>query len=167
MDCKISRQFPTPRGLSSAAYLTQLCQQSLPWRYGDPPERVCRQLHYELAVIDRAGLANYFLIVWDIVRFARSQGIRCQGRGSAANSLVAYLLAISPIDPLATTWCLSAFSPMSGHPCRILTSILRPTGREEVIQYVYRALRARSRGDGLYGDHVPSPQRSCATSPAH
>jgi DNA polymerase III alpha subunit len=73
--------FPTPDGLSPAAYLTRLCEQSLPWRYRDPPERVCTQLRYELAVIARAGLANYFLIVWDIVRFARTQGIRCQGRG--------------------------------------------------------------------------------------
>ncbi|HEX9373248.1 MAG TPA: PHP domain-containing protein, partial [Roseiflexaceae bacterium] len=75
--------FPTPRGIPPAAYLAQLCEQSLPWRYPDAPEPVCRQLHYELAVIARAGLANYFLIVWDIVRFARSHGIRCQGRGSA------------------------------------------------------------------------------------
>ncbi|CAG1001216.1 Error-prone DNA polymerase [Anaerolineae bacterium] len=58
-------------------------------------------LEYELAVIARSGLSNYFLIVWDMVRYAREQGIRCQGRGSAANSLVAYLLGISPVNPIA------------------------------------------------------------------
>jgi DNA polymerase-3 subunit alpha len=93
--------FPTPGGMSSAAYLRRLCHQALPTLYPDPAERVRQQLDYELNVIDRAGLANYFLIVWDIGRFAREAGIRCQGRGSAANSLVAYLLGISPIDPLA------------------------------------------------------------------
>lgn len=60
-----------------------------------------RQLAHELAVIEAAGLADYFLIVWDIVREARARGIRCQGRGSAANSLVAYVLGITPVDPLA------------------------------------------------------------------
>lgn len=58
-----------------------------------------RQLSHELAVIERASLSNYFLIVWDIVRFLRERGILCQGRGSAANSLVAFLLGM-PIDPL-------------------------------------------------------------------
>ena len=57
-------------------------------------------MYHELAVIEGMGLAGYFLVVWDIVRFARQQGIRCQGRGSAANSLVAYLLEITQVDPL-------------------------------------------------------------------
>jgi DNA polymerase III alpha subunit len=92
--------FPRPAGLSAAGYLGRLCAQALPWRYGAGAERACAQLKYELGVIERAGLANYFLIVWDLVRCGRTQGIRCQGRGSAANSLVAYLLGISPIDPL-------------------------------------------------------------------
>ena len=64
-----------------------------------PPVRT--QLAPELDVIEQAGLAESFLVVWDIVRFARAQGIRCQGRGSAANSLVAYLLGITRIVPLA------------------------------------------------------------------
>jgi error-prone DNA polymerase len=62
--------------------------------YPGAPSTVWTRLHHELAVIDRAGLANYFLIVWDLVRYAREQGILCQGRGSAANSLIAYLLDI-------------------------------------------------------------------------
>jgi error-prone DNA polymerase len=93
--------FPTPLGLDASGYLRQLCLAALPQRYPGAPERVCRQLGYELQVIANACLSNYFLIVWDLVRFARQHRIRCQGRGSAANSLVAYLLGISPIDPLA------------------------------------------------------------------
>jgi error-prone DNA polymerase len=130
-------QFPTPCGLSPIAYLTELCGQSLPWRYGEPPERVCAQLRYELAVIERAGLANYFLIVWDIVRFARSHGIRCQGRGSAANSLVAYLLAISPIDPLAHDLVFERFLSNERPSMPDIDLDFAADRREEVIQYVY------------------------------
>ncbi|MEP7188951.1 MAG: DNA polymerase III subunit alpha, partial [Roseiflexaceae bacterium] len=128
---------PTPCELSPAAYLTQLCEQSLPWRYPDAPAAVCAQLHYELAVIDRAGLANYFLIVWDIVRFARSQGIRCQGRGSAANSLVAYLLAISPIDPLAHDLVFERFLSDERPSMPDIDLDIAADRREDVIQYVY------------------------------
>ena len=96
-----------------------------------------RQLHYELAVIARAGLANYFLIVWDIVRFARSQGIRCQGRGSAANSLVAYLLAISPIDPLAHDLVFERFLSDERPSMPDIDIDFAADRREEVIQYVY------------------------------
>jgi error-prone DNA polymerase len=129
--------FPTPRGLDAVGYLTQLCGQSLPWRYRDAPEPVCRQLRYELAVIGRAGLANYFLIVWDIVRFARSQGIRCQGRGSAANSLVAYLLAISPIDPLAHDLVFERFLSDERPSMPDIDLDIAADRRSEVIEYVY------------------------------
>jgi error-prone DNA polymerase len=94
-------RFPTPAGLDALTYLRRLCQDAVPARYPGPPSRVWEQLDHELAVIQRAGLANYFLIVWDLVHFARENGIRCQGRGSAANSMAAYLLGITPIDPLA------------------------------------------------------------------
>jgi error-prone DNA polymerase len=129
--------FPTPDGLSPAAYLTRLCEQSLPWRYRDPPERVCTQLRYELAVIARAGQANYFLIVWDIVCFARSHGIRCQGRGSAANSLVAYLLAISPIDPLAHDLVFERFLSDERPSMPDIDLDIAADRRSEIIDYVY------------------------------
>ncbi|MEL6526026.1 MAG: PHP domain-containing protein [Chloroflexota bacterium] len=93
--------FPTPQGITTENYLHRLCYNSPRFRY---PERV----ESELQVIINAGLANYFLVVWDIVRYAREQGIRCQGRGSAANSLVAYLLGISPINPVAHVLCRNA-----------------------------------------------------------
>lgn len=85
--------FPIPDGLSPKAYLRWLCQASP--RYAHP-----ERLDYELETIDAAGLSNYFLLVYELLRHAREQGIRCQGRGSAASSLVAYLLEISPIDPV-------------------------------------------------------------------
>src|SRR5690606_24435117 len=92
--------FPTPDGLNASVYLEQLCQQGLRQRHIELTDEVMRQLQHELVIIDRSGLSNYFLIVWDIVRFANAEGILCQGRGSAANSLVAYLLDIAPINPL-------------------------------------------------------------------
>ncbi len=92
--------FPVPGGASEFEYLYQLCHAGLPKRYPQLKPPVLKQLAHELSVIEQAGLAGYFLIVWDIVRFAREQGIRCQGRGSAANSIVAYLLGITSVDPL-------------------------------------------------------------------
>jgi error-prone DNA polymerase len=89
-------------------------------------------------VIEQAGLANYFLIVWDIVRFARTHGIRCQGRGSAANSLVAYLLAISPIDPLAHDLVFERFLSDERPSLPDIDIDFAADRREEVIQYVFR-----------------------------
>src|SRR5579859_3987827 len=85
-------QFPTPEGMTAEAYLRSLCETALARRYPRSPTEVQDRLHYELGVIALSDLANYFLVVWDIVKFARDHDIRCQGRGSAANSLVAYLL---------------------------------------------------------------------------
>ena len=130
--------FPTPPGLDAAAYLHELCRQALPWRYGVPSERVCQQLQYEIAIVARAGLANYFLIVWDIVRYARTHGIRCQGRGSAANSLIAYLLAISPIDPLEHDLVFERFLSEERPALPDIDLDFAADRREEVIQYVYR-----------------------------
>jgi error-prone DNA polymerase len=149
-------RFPTPPGLDALAYLRHLCQEAMPARYPDPSSRVWEQLDHELAVIQRAGLANYFLIVWDLVRFARENGIRCQGRGSAANSMAAYLLGITPIDPLAHDLVFERFlsdarAPLPpGPPARsqegaggqrMVPDIdidFQADRREEVIQYVYR-----------------------------
>lgn len=130
-------RFPTPLGLDAIGYLAALCRQALPWRYGTPSDQVQQQLAYELQVIAQAGLANYFLIVWDIVRFARSQGIRCQGRGSAANALVAYLLAISPIDPLAHDLVFERFLSAERPALPDIDIDFAADRREEVIQYIY------------------------------
>lgn len=122
--------FPTPRGESAIAYLRHLCETSSRFRH---PERV----RYELDIIEGAGLANYFLVVWDIVRFARREGIRCQGRGSAANSLVAYLLGISPIDPLAHDLVFERFLSAERRVVPDIDIDFDAARREEVIQYVY------------------------------
>ncbi len=127
-------QFPTPEGFSAHGYLVSLCQQ----RFGiDAPSNVTRQLDHELSVIERAGLSNYFLVVWDIVRHAREQGIRCQGRGSAANSLVAYVLGISPINPLDHDLVFERFLSDERQVVPDIDIDFDAARREEVIQYVY------------------------------
>lgn len=130
--------FATPHGMSSSAYLSRLCQEAIQRRYLEPPARAHTQLAHELAVIEQAGLANYFLIVWDIVRFSRENGIRCQGRGSAANSLVAYLLYISPVDPLAHDLVFERFLSQERQVVPDIDIDFDAERREEVIQYVYR-----------------------------
>ncbi|MCL4861739.1 MAG: DNA polymerase III subunit alpha, partial [Caldilineaceae bacterium] len=130
--------FPTPDGLSEFAYLYELCHASLPRRYPALKPLVLKQLAHELAVIEQAGLAGYFLIVWDIVRFARAQQIRCQGRGSAANSMVAYLLQITSIDPLRHNLLFERFLSSDRFTMPDIDIDFAADRREEVIQYVYQ-----------------------------
>jgi DNA polymerase III subunit alpha len=93
--------FPVPSAVSSKEYLTALCQKGLAKRYPNPNKTIMKRLDYELHVIDQMGFNDYFLIVWDLVRFAWKSGIAVgPGRGSAAGSLVAYLLGITQVDPI-------------------------------------------------------------------
>ena len=93
---------PIPEGLDADTYLRELCEQGLRERYGDSPGQEARErLAMELDVIRETGFSAYFLIVWDLVRAARCQEVKVgPGRGSAAGSLVAYVLRITNLDPL-------------------------------------------------------------------
>ncbi len=124
--------------VSAFALLYDLCHVNLPRRYPDLRPLVLKQLAHELEVIEQAGLAGYFLVVWDIVRFARAQGIRCQGRGSAANSIVAYLLGITAVDPLAHDLLFARFLSSDKFTMPDIDIDFAADRREEVIQYVYR-----------------------------
>ena len=93
--------FATPEGYDTDSYLTTLCEESLSRKYNSINVEIKTKLNEELSLIKRLGLSGYFLVVWDIMKFARCKGIPAQGRGSAANSLVAYLLDITPVDPIA------------------------------------------------------------------
>src|SRR4051812_47378614 len=95
-------RFPAPDGLSEEDHLRRLAHEGLRERYGDPPPAAAvERLEMELAVIDRMGFNAYFLIVWDFVNYAKSNGIAVgPGRGSAAGSLVAFCLNITDVDPL-------------------------------------------------------------------
>ncbi len=93
---------PIPEGMDSDTYLEQLCREAIPWRYGNAPEAaVTERMEMELGVIRKTGFAAYILIVWDFIRAAREEGVRVgPGRGSAAGSIVCYLLGITDICPL-------------------------------------------------------------------
>ncbi len=94
-------EYALPAGVDAAEYLAGLCREGLKERYPDGGEAIERRLEYELGIIRQMGYSSYFLIVWDLVRFARQEGIMVgPGRGSAAGSLVAYTLGITNIDPL-------------------------------------------------------------------
>ena len=94
--------FPLPQGETSAAFLRRLCAEGMRRRFGDRVSEPAlgERLEYELSVIAQMGFETYFLIVWDLCRFAREQGIWYNARGSAAGSIVAYALEITLVDPL-------------------------------------------------------------------
>lgn len=93
--------FPVPEGYTTFQYLEKLCQDGLKERYPDTAEELLPRLSYELDVIRNMGYVEYFLIVWDYIRFARERGIMVgPGRGSAAGSLVSYTTGITNIDPI-------------------------------------------------------------------
>ncbi|MBN1586862.1 MAG: DNA polymerase III subunit alpha [Candidatus Omnitrophica bacterium] len=94
-------EFEPPQGYTHEAYLAHLCEEGLKSRYPNPGEEVRRRLKHELNIIQSTGYVSYFLIVWDFIRAAREKGIPVgPGRGSAAGSIIAYLLGITNIDPL-------------------------------------------------------------------
>lgn len=95
-------EFPVPEGYTAETYLRSLCDEGMRRRYGprqNNPE-VTERLNYELSVIHKMGFDTYFLIVWDLCRYARQQGIWYNARGSAAGSMVAYTLDITIVEPI-------------------------------------------------------------------
>nr|WP_202623703.1 DNA polymerase III subunit alpha [Sporotomaculum syntrophicum] len=94
-------EYRVPEGHTLESYLRELCLQGINWRYGGINDDVLKRLDYELGVIGQMGFSAYFLIVWDFIHYAREQGIPVgPGRGSAAGSVVAYVLGITELDPL-------------------------------------------------------------------
>jgi len=135
-------EFPLPPGVSGDEYLEQLVEQGAYERWGAPgsAERTPahdRQIAHELGMIRKLGLAGYFLIVWDIVRFSRREGILCQGRGSAANSAVCYCLAITAVDPIRLQLLFERFLSDGRKEAPDIDIDFAHNDRERVLQYVY------------------------------
>ena len=134
--------FPLPAAVSEDEYLARLVEQGARERWGPPDtlQRTAahdRQLAHELALIVKLGLAGYFLIVWDIVRFARRAGILCQGRGSAANSAVCYCLGITAVDPVKLGLLFERFLSEERTEAPDIDIDFAHRERERVLQYVY------------------------------
>ena len=129
----------TPADMSPHHYLRQLTEQGIRRRWpAGCPRKVREQVEHELALIAELRYEAYFLTVWDIVCFARGQGILCQGRGSAANSAVCFALGITEVDPARMNLLFERFiSRERGEPPDIDVDFEHER-REEVIQYIYR-----------------------------
>ena len=133
--------FPVPEGHAEMTYLRQLTFDGARERYGPrgpATEKAYRQLEHELTVIEQLNFPGYFLVVWDIARFCRENGILCQGRGSAANSAVCYSLKVTAVDAVEHQLLFERFlAPERQEPPDIDIDI-ESDRREEVIQYVYQ-----------------------------
>jgi len=131
-------EFPVPTGLSAFEYLRWLCYEGARRKYQPVSRRVIDQLEHELSVIHRVGLEDYFLLVWDICRYAQERDIPAQGRGSAAGSVVAYVLDITRVDPIEHDLLFERFLSEERGTIPDIDIDFSREGREEVIQYVYR-----------------------------
>jgi error-prone DNA polymerase len=138
--------FPVPEGETPFSYLYQLCQQGVKSRYRPMTSAVAHRLQTELEVIEKTGLAEFFLINWDLMRFARESGIPGQGRGSAADSIVAYLLGITRVDPVEHNLLFERFLHEEQKTTPDIDIDFASSRREEVIQYIYQKYGADRSG---------------------
>jgi error-prone DNA polymerase len=130
-----------PDGKTSSAWLRELTLRGARERFGGGdrvPPAIREQIDRELALIDELDYGGYFLTMWEIVRFCRQEGILCQGRGSAANSVVCYCLGITAVDPTRVELLFERFLSRERHEPPDIDLDIMHDRREEVIQHVYR-----------------------------
>lgn len=147
LNARLFPEFRTPDGSHPAAYLTRLVYDGAARRYGRITEPVRRRLEHELKIITQLGYEDYFLLVWDVVRFARERRIRCAGRGSAADSAVAYCLFITDVDAVGRGLLFERFMSLERAEKPDIDIDFDSRKRDEVAAYVYRKYGA---------DHVAS-----------
>ena len=138
--------FPVPPGETAFSYLETLCHDGMRARYHPLRPQVVKQLAHELDVIERTGLAEFFLICWDIMRFCRERGIPAQGRGSAGDSIVAYVLGITRVDPIRHRLLFERFINEGRTSYPDVDIDFASSRREEVIQYCYERYGAEHTG---------------------
>jgi len=127
-----------PEGHTSNSYLRELVQKGALKRFGkNSSSQVSSQIEHELNLIQELGYADYFLTIWDIVQFATQKRILFQGRGSAANSIVCYLLGITAIDPIRMNLLFERFISKERHEPPDIDIDFEHERREEIIQYIY------------------------------
>lgn len=129
--------FAVPKGETPFSHLSGLCWEGARRRYHPFTPAVMRQLAHELDVIEKTGLAEFFLICWDLMQFAKSRRIPAQGRGSAAGSIVAYVLGIARVDPIRHELLFERFINEGRTAYPDVDIDFSSERREEVIQYVY------------------------------
>jgi len=129
--------YPVPAGETPFSFLYKLCFEGVRDRYRPITPAVARRLQRELDVIEKTGLAEFFLINWDLMRFAREHGVPGQGRGSAADSIVAYVLGITRVDPIEHNLLFERFLHEEMTSTPDIDIDFSTEHREQVIQYVY------------------------------
>ena len=131
--------FPVPEGYTNEEYFRKLCMDGFYERYQDPPESYLERLEYEIGVISRMGYVNYYLIVWDFIRYAKESGIPVgPGRGSGAASIVAYCMHITEVDPMKYALIFERFLNPERVSMPDFDTDFCQERRGEVIDYVMR-----------------------------
>ncbi len=131
--------FPVPEGYTNEEYFRELCYNGFRERYADPPKEYVDRLEYEIGVISRMGYVNYYLIVWDFIRYAKEQGIPVgPGRGSGAASIVAYCMHITEVDPMQYALIFERFLNPERVSMPDFDTDFCQERRGEVIDYVMR-----------------------------
>ena len=129
--------FPIPEGFTNEEYFRHLCKQGFAERYINPPQEYLDRLEYEIGVISRMGYVNYYLIVWDFIRYAKENGIPVgPGRGSGAASIAAYCLHITEVDPMQYSLIFERFLNPERVSMPDFDTDFGPERRGEVIEYV-------------------------------
>ncbi|MEF2838705.1 MAG: DNA polymerase III subunit alpha [Oscillospiraceae bacterium] len=131
--------FPVPEGYTNEEYFREICMKGFRERYVDPPTEYLERLEYEIGVISRMGYVNYYLIVWDFIRYAKEQGIPVgPGRGSGAASIVAYCMHITEVDPMKYALIFERFLNPERVSMPDFDTDFCQERRGEVIEYVMR-----------------------------
>ncbi len=128
--------FPTPDGETPEAMLRRLCEEGMIRRYGRATKPLRERLEHELTIIEAKKFSSYFLIVWDFVRHAHERGVPCGARGSGVGCMVAYLLNLSTVDPMAYGLLFERFMDPSRNEMPDLDIDICQDGRRDLIQYV-------------------------------
>ena len=131
--------FPVPEGYTNEEYFRKICIDGFAERYANPPQEYLDRLEYEIGVISRMGYTNYYLIVWDFIRYAKEQGIPVgPGRGSGAASIVAYCMHITEVDPMKYALIFERFLNPERVSMPDFDTDFCQERRGEVIDYVMR-----------------------------
>lgn len=138
LNTRLFPAFPVPDGETPAGFLRKLVYEGATRRYGRLDDRITHRLEHELNIICRLGYEEYFLLVWDVARYAREKGIRCAGRGSAADSAVAYCLFITDVDAIGRGLLFERFMSLERAEKPDIDIDFDTRYRDKVAEYVYQ-----------------------------